>query len=266
MLKRVVPTVKKIKQALFFPVGGMNKIVLNKRVLVATHHKTGTKWLATIFKKISIKLRLKYFYGRQENLPKDFDIFFQDHSTFDFDRFQNQYKGLHMIRDPRDTIVSGCFYHRKSREHWLHIKRKRFGGLSYQEKINSYESFDDQLLFEMEHSGRGGIQAMLAWDYDNSAFLEVKYEDLIKDTNLFLFHKIFAFLGFPGRYLPEILKISYENSLFSGKLRRSDHLRSGKTGQWEKYFKPTHKKKFLALFDNSLIKLGYETDNKWADI
>lgn len=242
--------------------GGKN---LNHRVLVATHHKTGTKWMATIFKKISSKLGLRYYYGRQENLPEGVDIFFQDHSMFDFDRFHDSYRGLHLIRDPRDRIISGCFYHQKSDETWLKVKHKEFGGVSYQEKINGYESLDDRIFFEMEHSGKWTIQEMLAWDYGNPAFMEVKYEDLIGDGDLLLFHQIFTFLGFPGKHIPEILKISYDNSLFSGKLSRSVHLRSGKVRQWEKYFTPEHKTRFMELFKDALIKLGYETGDEWAD-
>ncbi len=234
-------------------------------MLVATHHKTGTQWMATIFKEISRTLGLRYFYGSQEKLPKGTDIFFQDHSMFNFDQFQDEYRGVHMIRDPRDRIISGCFYHQKSDEKWLHIKRKEFGGISYQDKINSYTSFDDQIFFEMAYSGKWGIHEMLAWDYANPAFMEVKYEDLIMDEDLFLFHKIFVFLGFPGRCIPKVLKISYDNSLFSGNISRSVHRRSGKTRQWEKYFKPQHKAKFLELFDDVLIKLGYESNNDWAD-
>lgn len=236
------------------------------RVLVGTHHKTGTKWMATIFRKISRTLGLRYFYGRQEKLPAGADIFVQDHSAFDFEGLKTPpYRGLHLIRDPRDRIISGCFYHQKSRESWLHEKRREFGGLSYQEKINSFSSIEDRIFFEMEHSGKRGIREMLAWDYNNPNFIEIKYEDLIADENLLLFHTIFSFLGFPGEKIPKILKISYDNSLFSGKLNTSVHLRSGQTRQWEKYFTAAHKRRFVDLFDDALIKLGYETDNAWAD-
>jgi hypothetical protein len=260
--------IRKIK-TIFFPLSqkepAKSSIDLNNRVLVGTHHKTGTVWMKSIFRRICQEFGLKYYSGQQEKMPKDFDVFFQDHSRFDLGKLQIEYRGLHMIRDPRDRIISGCFYHKESREPQLHIKRDEFGGLTYQEKINSYESLDDQIMFEMENSAPYGIRDILNWDYKNPAFFEVKYEDLILDENLILFHKIFVFLGFPGKAIPQILRISYDNSLFSGTLRKSIHIRSGETKQWEKYFKPSHKARFLELFGDALIRLGYESNDDWAN-
>ena len=114
------------------------RIKLNHKILVGTYHKIGTLWMSNIFKKISQNLGLVFYSGKQANLPESFDIFFESHSYFDFNQLQMEYKGLHLIRDPRDRIISGCFYHQKSKEKQLHIKRDKFGGLTYQEKINSY--------------------------------------------------------------------------------------------------------------------------------
>ena len=56
----------------------------------------------------------------------------------------------------------------------------------------------DQLLFEMENTSHHCIQEILARNYDDPEFYEVKYEDLVLDEQLVLFHSIFTFLGFPG--------------------------------------------------------------------
>jgi hypothetical protein len=77
-----------------------------------------------------------------------------------------------LIRDPRDVIVSGCFYHQSAEEAWLQVPQRRLGGLSYQEKLRSYASFDDQLLFEMENPGVHTIRQMLEWGYSNPLFWE----------------------------------------------------------------------------------------------
>ena len=69
----------------------------------------------------------------------------------------------------------------------------------------------------------------------------------------------------PGRAIPRALKISYENSLFSGMVRDTRHIRSGQIRQWEKYFSPALSKRFLELFgDDALVRLGYESDHAWA--
>lgn len=241
------------------------KLELNNKILVGTHHKTGTVWMSTIFKRVSNKFGLKFFAKNQENLPEDFDIFLENHSKFNFDKLAVRYKGIHIIRDPRDVIISACFYHTKSKEKWLHIKKQEWGGLTYQEKINSYNSLDDQILFEMENSSFKNILDMVQWDYSNLAFIEIQYEEIILDKDLLLFHKILVFLGFSGKNIPEILNIIYNSSLFSDSFEKPEHIRSGKAGQWQDYFKSKHKTKFVDLYGDALIKLGYENNNNWAD-
>ncbi|MEM1370168.1 MAG: sulfotransferase domain-containing protein, partial [Cyanobacteria bacterium P01_H01_bin.15] len=231
-----------------------NECKLPNKVLVGTHHKAGTVWLHHIFKKICRLYNLNYSSSHRE-LP-EFDIFLHYHSQFNFDSIHSPYRGVHIIRDPRDLIISGSFYHQKSSEKWLHIPKERFQGLTYQQKINSYDSFDDKILFEMEHSGHNTISQILEWDYHNPLFYEIKYENLMQDTDLTLFHQIFSFIGFPGSIIPNVLMIAYRNSLFSGNVR-SKHVRSGKSKQWSNHFKPIHKRRFVELFDDALIKLGY---------
>jgi len=268
--------IKKLKQQYPFKFLARRKPVpvkLDHKILVGTHHKTGTVWLLAIFQKICRELGLRFSH-RQDGQPvvlsqtesvRYHDVLFHEQNRFDLNNPQSHYKGIHLIRDPRDIIVSGCFYHQKSHEEWLHLKREPFEGMSYQEKINSYDALDDQILFEMEHSAKNNIERMLAWDYENPHFLEVKYEDLILDHDLVLFHRIFTFLGFPGTNIPDILRIAYDNSLFSGKVRNDTHIRSGKSQQWVRYFKPIHKRRFLELFGDALIRLGYESDDRWVD-
>jgi len=233
------------------------------KILVGTHHRTGTMWIGGIFRRIARDLALEFFSGSQEDLPPNFDIFFQNHSIFDLARLPVAYRGVHVIRDPRDVIVSGCFYHQKATEAWLHVKRSEFGGWTYQQKIASLPSVDDQLMFEMEHHG-DAIRDMVAWSYTNPNFLEVRYEDLRVDTGLTLFRQIFAFLGFPAEVIPRLLQIAYAGSLFSGNIRNSVHVRSGDAGQWRRYFKPAHRVRFLELFGDALIRLGYEQDDDWV--
>jgi hypothetical protein len=233
------------------------------KILIGTHHKTGSGWLQSIFRNICSQHSLIFYSGHQDSLPAQFDVFFQNHSRFELDSLGAPFRGIHLIRDPRDVIISGCFYHQKSKEEWLHRPSKDFQGLTYQQRINNCSNIDDKILFEMEHVGRETIEDMLNWDYTHPSFYELKYEDLIKDIDLVLFQKIFSFLGFPGSLIPSLLSISYKNSLFSGELHKSTHIRSGKPNQWKKHFKTLHKNRFLELFDNALIKLGYEKDDNW---
>jgi hypothetical protein len=234
------------------------------RILIGTHHKTGTVWLSSIFRAICQEHSLIFFMGAQADLPAQYDVFLQHHSEFDLDALGPLCRGLHMIRDPRDVIVSGCFYHQTSEEEWLHTPFEALQGRTYQEALNRCDTLDEKLQFEMEHAGKRTIEAMANWNYAQSSFLELKYEDLIRDTDLTLFRKALTFVGFPESMLPSLLAIAYNNSLFSGQPEKSGHIRSGAARQWEKYFKGRHKERFLEMFGDVLIRLGYEADDTWA--
>ncbi len=269
-LSRTVETILAHTLALVYDIDQklLNKIMgLNNKVLVGTHHKTGIVWMESIFSQICQKLGFKFFKGKQSELSNNFDIFFQNHSLFDFKDLQTEYRGLHLIRDPRDIIVSGCFYHQKSQEQWLHINRDKFGGLTYQEKINSYDLLDDKIMFEMENSASYTIQEILDWNYNNPAFYEIKYEEIILDENMLLFQNIFTFLGFYEQDIPDIIKNVYDNSLFSNNFKKDlyTHIRSGKPRQWKNILKPRHKTRFIELYGDTLIKLGYERNHDWVN-
>ncbi len=243
--------------------GNISKVNLPYKILVGSHHKAGTVWLQSIFKKICQDYYLNFFNGKKEELPASFDVFLQFHSRFDLGSLVSDYRGVHIIRDPRDVIVSGCFYHQKAQEKWLHIPNKEYNGLTYQQKINSFNNLNDKILFEMENSGQRNIKNILNWDFNNSRFIEIKYEDLIIDKELKLFQEIFTFLGFPENTISHLLEISFNKSLFSGNVNNKGHIRSGETNQWQMFFKDKHKEKFKEMFGDGLVCLGYEVDNNW---
>jgi hypothetical protein len=243
---------------------------MNHKILIGTHHKTGTVWMLNIFVNICKHYSLRFINGRRKGDFKTFDnsvdVFFQYNSRFNLYALSSDFRGLHIIRDPRDVIISGCYYHQISEEEWLKIPREEFDGLSYQEKINSYSNYEDQLLFEMKSIADGkiitNINEMLCWDYNNPKFFEVRYEDLIRDVDMTLFKEIFLFLGFKKDQIKNLLDIAYDLSLFSGK-KKNNHIRSGKPEQWKEHFTKRCKEEFFRLFGDTLIKLDYESNNDW---
>ena len=56
------------------------------------------------------------------------------------------------------------------------------------------------------------------------------------------------------------LRDSLEASIEPG---RSPTFRSGKTGEWVKYFTPEHRRLFKDVSGDLLIALGYEKDTNW---
>ncbi len=233
-------------------------------IVVCTHHKTGTVWMANIFRAVKRQFKLKLHSGAQSALPEDADIFLQDHSRVDFGALRSiaakkrrAIRGVHVIRDPRDVVISGCFYHAKTTEKWANKPRPTLGGKTYREAIAELGTDHEKLVFEMRNTGGKTIADMLAWNYKNSDIFEAKYEDLIDDREFKFFRPMMEFIGFQGGDLDKVLEIVKQNSLF-GAAAGSEHVRSGESRQWQRTFTPDLKIAFVERFPDALERLGYE--------
>lgn len=215
---------------------------------------------------ISRLLKLKFHNGVQRALEPNQQVFMQVDSAFELPKLPG-YRGLHIIRDPRDVIISGAAYHEKTvEEDWLLVPKPEFGGVSYQEKLRSFDDAYDKHVFEMNNRGMQTIRQMGSWNYNDENFIEIKYEDLIVDSELALFSQIFLFLGLSGPALPACLDIAWSRSLFSGALKKNGvHIRSGKPKQWRNIFTKPLAYEFQELFGDVLVRLGYEADASWID-
>jgi hypothetical protein len=243
------------------------------------HHKMGTTWVAKILNEFANEYSLKFQYADRENEPLgDTDIFLQSHSRINLQKLKS-YIGSHMIRDPRDIIVSGYFYHLWTKEEWVHIPMKNLshkwkylpteecGHMSYQEYLNSI-SQEEGILAEIKKAPNTDMKEMIEWDYKNPSFLEIKYEDLIEDEES-IFYSIFKHYGLNEAAIDTCLKIAKKHSFKNttnrkiGEVKLKSHLRSGRPGEWKELFGEEHKREFKNLLGDVVVKLGYEVNNTW---
>jgi hypothetical protein len=243
-------------------------------VVVATHHKTGTVWMASVFKAIAKRMRANYIdfwsnYGRLDPLLKtpfvvfNYDSNFLQHSGL---LRRDDVRILHLIRDPRDVLISAMHYHKTSDEDWLHRTVPDNGDVTYQHKLNSLATPFDQYLFELEHSTSTTIEDMLDWQYGRANCMDVRYEDLFQDRSMVLWSSILAFLGFDESEQDFCKDTFWKYSLFGeapGANRR--HARSGEVAQWKHEFSPKLAQAFVDRFPDALQVLGYESDDQWIE-
>ncbi len=237
-----------------------------KLIVHCCYHKVGTAWFIRVLSAIARYYGLIFQCCEQQELTDDTDIFMEYMSRVDTSKISN-YVGSHMIRDPRDVIISGYFYHLWTKEPWAHIPRANVDNMTYQQYLNSLNR-EEGLLAEMKGTSYEVIYEMSQWNYHNPNFIEIKYEDIIaneKET----FSKIFRHYGFNEEAIENSLKISEQFSFKNkakrklGTVKKKSHLRSGRPGEWQELFNDRHKQQFKELFGDILIKLGYETDNNW---
>jgi hypothetical protein len=208
-------------------------------------------------------------------------------------------RAFHVIRDPRDIIVSAYFSHRHSHptEGLPHLAahREELLGLS----------LDQGLLSEMEFSKTELLQ-IGAWDYDDEAVLELKTEQLtVHPYSGFV--KIFEHLGLLAESEPTLARAQARiwierlvnrfsrrpglerlrhpipatgelvlgtvygqrfDAQAGGRKRGtedpSSHYRKGVAGDWRNYFKGQHIDAFVEQFGDLLVRLGYEEDLRWS--
>jgi hypothetical protein len=170
---------------------------------------------------------------------------------------------FHVIRDPRDIIVSAYFSHLHSHDdaNWPRLRAFRPFLRGLDETQGLFAEMEFCALF---------LHHMLSWDYANPAIAELRFEDLIADPPA-RFGAALAHLGLVPARLPaaELAAILEANSFERLTGRRTGeedvrrHFRKGVPGDWKNHFTPAHVARFKALYNPLLLKTGYETSDDW---
>ena len=242
-------------------------------IIVATHHKTGTVWMSNVFRAIANDIGADFIdfwsqHGQLEERLKGPFVLFNYHSDF---REHTDVLGrrdvriLHVIRDPRDVLISAMHYHKKSNETWLHEPVPGYDNVTYQRRLNALSTPFEQYVFEMENSTESTLRDMSKWEYSRANCFEARYEDLRQDTQMAYWTKITAFLGFDEAEQQICRQRFWQNSLFGNVAALGHkHIRSGDVAQWKREFTPDLATAFLERFPTVLQSLKYETDKDWV--
>ena len=173
-----------------------------------------------------------------------------------------------IYRDPRDVAVSHVFYVTDMEPNHVHH--------SYYQSLPDFNSrLRASILGRSDPTVAarasdvdfpdmaGRFAPYLGW-LDQPSVLKIHFEDLVNDRsrslNLILDHLLArigtTILRTPRASILECLEASINPS-------RSPTFRSGKTGEWRKFFTDEHKKIFKDVAGELLVKLGYEKDDNW---
>jgi hypothetical protein len=154
------------------------------------------------------------------------------------------FKGIRVIRDPRQVFVSDYFHHR--------------GDHGYEYADFVWEQLKDDLPFlrvlpeeagllhELDHISRDILENQLSSWEPQSNVLEIRLEDFDQNADQIM-SKIMRFLG-----LTEPIQI---NGDAKGANPEARH--------WQEVFTPRIKDIFKARYGELLIRLGYETGFDW---
>lgn len=247
---------------------------------IATHHKAGTVWLKRVIQALARALDLPVIgvWGeRQLGAIPPLGRAFLVHWNARFPRqlwAQAETAFVHLIRDPRDVLLSGMAYHRIAPprgERFVHDPRPELGGLSYQQHLNALPDDLARLRFEMEGKHAETVADMLAWPWWHPKAHELRYETLIEDCEGARFDAALAHLGLDVRERAEGRRIFLANSLFAGladpgarRGRVGAHVASGRPARWRTEMPRALGRDYAARFGAALKSLGYATDDSWV--
>ena len=208
------------------------------------------------------------------------------HSQIDYAKLPNEYIGIHMVRDPRDIIISGYLYHKRTTEEWCvneNFQTKdpivypqvpnsqmyrseqwkvdyinSLNHTSYQNTINALEE-EEAIIFEMNHYGKWTIEDMLKWDFEKANCLELKFEDVMSNYDDEMM-KIFKHCNFSSSQIKAAKYFADKedlNKMSKKDIEKHPHISSVKTKKWERYFTEKLKQYFDTHFSEVLKKYNY---------
>ena len=228
-------------------------------MFVATHHKVMTTYFSAVMKLLAFGLKLPYCKVHSEQPNPEARLVLSMHGKLDLPTL-GPYRGVHIMRDPRDMIVSGYHYHKWTHETWAH--RPDEHGVSYQQKLNQADTRQG-LFLEIDHFIFFYRDTLASWDTDNPDILEVAYENLMGPERDGLYGDMFTHLGLEGRDLElaidlmRLFEAKSRTGRVSGKVATKSHLRSGRSGQWQSELEEDHVAYIEKELGSVLRKFGY---------
>lgn len=274
------------------------------------HHRCATTWMHAILREVAAEAGRRFAiihnpklinrdlgrYAEEERI----DILSFSNADWRFAQSLKVAKGFHVVRDPRDIVVSSYFshLHSHSTQDWPEL-------IEHRQKLKSV-SKEEGLRHEIDFRAQQ-FEEMMTWEYDNENILEMRMEDLVRHPYTLLLD-VFSFVDFLApdspRYIGEIgstiqffinkinakfspimpIKIPRESfpafrllalvyrhrfDRISGgrKIGSEDvksHYRKGVAGDWVNHLSPENLDYFKKQYNELLLKLGYEDDPDWS--
>lgn len=226
-----------------------------------THWKAGSQWIHRILRElfpgkiISPKIYEKQFLDEPLVQGYVYPTVYVTREQFFSVKLPSNYKKFVVIRDLRDTLISGYFSVRYS--HALIDNDLR----ALREKLDALPLEDGLLLLMDEWLARSAkIQA--SWAKSNESI--VRYEDLLsQDTDILSDILIKQFeLDISPQKLAKIISANRFSQVSKGRPPGKEniysHQRKGIAGDWRNHFTPVVKKRFSDLYGGLLLQTGYE--------
>lgn len=240
----------------------------------ASFHKCLTMYYLNVMKGVYNRFRIKKRYRHFEslegmfyNMQKNYRVISTNNFAIDLNRLEDDFRITRFIRDPRDLIVSGYFYHKRGAEPWFRQKNPTLkywspinanvplnmpSGISYAEYLQQLPK-EDGLLAEIEWR-QFHLESLRQW-FEDDRIKIFRYENIISNSEA-VFDAIFQFyeLSIFERKFGVFLAGRYS---LKNKASKSKHIRNPQPGQWREHFTPKVETYFNNQYGDILELLSY---------
>lgn len=240
----------------------------------ASFHKCLTMYYLNVMKGVYNRFRIKERYRHFEslegmfyNMQKNYRVISTNNFAIDLNRLEDDFRITRFIRDPRDLIVSGYFYHKRGAEPWFRQKNPTLkywspinanvptnmpNGISYAEYLQQLPK-EEGLLAEIEWR-QFHLESLRQW-FEDDRIKIFRYENIINNSEA-VFDAIFRFyeLSILERKFGVFLAGRYSLKRSASK---SKHIRNPKPGQWREHFTPKVEIYFNNQYGDILDLLSY---------
>ena len=252
--------------------------IKGKRLVQCGYHKCLTNYFRKVMRRLwrspfasvgeyqHFYHRLDEFYRRCQFYP----ISSISGHAIDLDRFEDV-RVTRFIRDPRDLLISGYFYHKRAAESWCNlidpedrdweivngkVPEELPRGSSLSQFLNR-ASLEQGLLAELTFR-QNHFDSMMTWSGEDRRVRLFRYEDIV-GNEAEIYDQMFEFYGFStaNRFVGRFYARRYRAAKRQANLK---HIRNASSGQWREYFTPEITRQFNQRYAELLDKLQYPRD------
>lgn len=251
------------------------------KLVHCSYHKCLTKYFAKVFKGIFNKNPLTKdgyihfnslideFYQKSNN----FKLTSVNNHAIDLKQLGDNFRVTRFMRDPRDMIVSGYFYHKRAAEPWCEVVSPSEDdwkvvngnipsglkeGESYAQMLNRVdvtEGLKAEIEFRKYHFG-----SMRQWPVDHPNIMLIRYEEML-GNELDTFNDVFDFYELSRWSKKRGMKYAHKYSAGvaqQSKGHLATHMRNPESGQWKNHFSEELTEQFNDQYGDILTSHGYQ--------
>lgn len=159
-------------------------------------------------------------------------------------RTAGDWRGLRIIRDPRQVLISNYFHHKG--DHHTELNGWVWDQLKHDKPILNELSKEDGILYELDNISRHVIEDLVLAPFDDERVLTLRLEDFAAEPAVHL-EQIARFLK-----VPDVAGLNFDNTGANPD-----------SGPWAQNFTSKIREVFKERYGQALIDLGYEEDMDW---